>query len=396
MARRLSVLIVNYRSGAFALALCRQLARRWREAGGAPADLERVVVDNASPAGADGALASIAAEGACVIESGTNLGYAAGMNLAFQRSRGDAQDLVLVLNPDVALFPGALRELLAAAERETGPCVVAPRVFLEPTATWRMPPNRLPTPRSEAESELASRDASLAAELSARRTTHARREWEARGPIDVEMLSGCALLMSRATIEAMGGLFDPRYPLYFEDTDLAMRLRQVGGRCVLDPRARFLHHWARSSGIEEADPTPLQRQRISRDAFFARWFPGEELDAALRAHQRPATPGGDVQVRIGDLGSVSEAPRFHLPHSGPWLFELAMAESFPLAAGAFVDGADWTMPARAFEWFYRGRYYVRALLRDSTVPVAAWTFEKTSVARSRPLDEGELSIEGRA
>lgn len=396
MARRLSVLIVNYRSGAFALALCRQLAGQWREAGGAPEDLERVLVDNASPAGRDGALASIAAEGVRVIESDVNLGYAAGMNLAFERSRGEAGDLVLALNPDVALFPGALRELLAAAERQRGPCVVAPRVYLEPTATWLMPPNRLPTPRSEAEGELAVRDAALAAELSAQRTRHARREWEAREPIDVEMLSGCALVMSRATVAAIGGLFDPRYPLYFEDTDLAMRLRAVGGRCVLDPRARFLHHWARSSGIEDGDPTPFERQRISRDAFFARWFPREEVDLALRARERPATPGGEVPIRICDLGRVSEAPRFRLPNAGPWLLELAMAESFPLAAGAFVDGDAWTMPERAFEWFYRGRYYLRALRRDSGIPLAAWTFEKTSKARSRPLDESELTIEARA
>jgi GT2 family glycosyltransferase len=60
-------------------------------------------------------------------------------------------------------------------------------------------------------------------------------------------LSGCALALDRAAFEHVGG-FDPRYFLYVEDVDLAVRLRAAGGRLVVVPDAVVVHEVAASTG----------------------------------------------------------------------------------------------------------------------------------------------------
>ena len=54
---------------------------------------------------------------------------------------------------------------------------------------------------------------------------------------EVDYCSGAALLVPRALFASLDG-FDPRYaPAYFEDSDLAFRLREAGYKVLYEPRA---------------------------------------------------------------------------------------------------------------------------------------------------------------
>ncbi len=395
MGARLAALIVNYDSGAYALALVRSLQAQWRELGCAAEELEIALVDNASPSDQSRELAQLRTLGARVVQSTENLGYGAGMNLALANTHGGPDDRVLVLNPDLAFFPGALGRLLAGHAERPRVGALGPRAFLDPLASLRMPPNRLPTPRGEWLSARSLREAELAEELSTERTRHALREWTATQPIEVEMLSGACMLLSRAAIAAVGGLFDERYPFYFEDTDLCRRLQQAGLACVLEPRATIVHHWARSSGIERGDLEPARRQLVSRAAYFERWFHASERRDLALADQLAGQPASDHEQGFRPLGVLTSPPTFEFPHAGRWLVELAMVPSFPLAAGAIVQGSQWRVDESAFEWFYRGRYFVRAVDPVSARIAGAWSFDKLSPARSAPLEPGELRRESK-
>ena len=66
---------------------------------------------------------------------------------------------------------------------------------------------------------------------------------------DVEIASGCFMLIRTAALRAVGG-FDDDYFLYFEDFDLSLRLAGQG-RLVFDPAMRIVHHggYAASKGL---------------------------------------------------------------------------------------------------------------------------------------------------
>ena len=59
--------------------------------------------------------------------------------------------------------------------------------------------------------------------------------------------TGGAALYSRDAFDAVGG-FDERIFLYYEDVDLALRLRAQGARCVLAPEARAIHGYSLTLG----------------------------------------------------------------------------------------------------------------------------------------------------
>jgi GT2 family glycosyltransferase len=59
--------------------------------------------------------------------------------------------------------------------------------------------------------------------------------------------TGGAALYDREAFDAVGG-FDERIFLYYEDVDLALRLRANGARCVLSPHARAIHGYSMTLG----------------------------------------------------------------------------------------------------------------------------------------------------
>lgn len=73
-----------------------------------------------------------------------------------------------------------------------------------------------------------------------------RRE-EAREVVHPRIISGCAFLIRRSVIEAVGGLFDEDLWMYVEDTDLSLRLRNLGlPLCVV--RDSVVYHLHEGSG----------------------------------------------------------------------------------------------------------------------------------------------------
>ncbi len=60
-------------------------------------------------------------------------------------------------------------------------------------------------------------------------------------PHSVPALSGAVLALNLSAWEGVGG-FDEGFPFYFEDIDLCLRLRERGGRVLLVPQARAVHH----------------------------------------------------------------------------------------------------------------------------------------------------------
>ena len=223
-----------------------------------------IVVDNAS---ADGSVEAVR-EGwpdVEVIALARNAGFAAANNAGIRAGRGE---LLLLLNSDTIVPPGAIDRLAARLLREPDVAAAGPRlVDGEGRAEWSF--GRMLTPRNEARrlviNRLYTKRVPVVAQLVARAT---RRE------AYPDWVSGACLLVRRDAAEA-AGLLDERFFMYEEDVDFCASLRALGGRILFTPEAEVVHLRGRSARSAPA-ATRLAYHR-SHAAFYAkhdpRWVP---------------------------------------------------------------------------------------------------------------------------
>ena len=87
---------------------------------------------------------------------------------------------------------------------------------------------------------------------------------------EADYCSGAALAIPRALFERLGG-FDRHYaPAYYEDTELAMRVRQAGLKVRYQPASLVVHHEGASAGTDPGSGMKAH-QRHNREKFLARW-----------------------------------------------------------------------------------------------------------------------------
>jgi O-antigen biosynthesis protein len=109
---------------------------------------------------------------------------------------------------------------------------------------------------------------------------------------EVDYCSGAAIALRRDLFERLDG-FDRHYaPAYYEDTDLAMRVRAEGLRVLCQPRSVVVHFEGVSSGTDTASGIKAY-QVVNQQKFLDRWrevltshpAPGTEI-AIAREHRR--------------------------------------------------------------------------------------------------------------
>jgi N-acetylglucosaminyl-diphospho-decaprenol L-rhamnosyltransferase len=198
---------------------------------GLPADVEAIVVDNAST---DGSLdiARSARADAVVIESSRNGGFGYGCNLGADVASGD---VLVFMNPDCRSLPGAV-ELLADRARADRRSIFGP-AFLDGDGRLRHNLRRSSQPYHEALELLPSAKRWVPQRL--------RRDLSADDPRyenggDADYLQGACLAVDRAFFLSLGG-FDEDYFLYGEEETLCDAVRATGGRCVYVPSALVSH-----------------------------------------------------------------------------------------------------------------------------------------------------------
>ena len=87
---------------------------------------------------------------------------------------------------------------------------------------------------------------------------------------DVDYVSGAALMIRKDLFWAVGG-FDRRYaPAYFEDTDLAFSVRNLGYRVLYQPLSCILHREGATAGTDVTTGTKAY-QEINRPKFLEKW-----------------------------------------------------------------------------------------------------------------------------
>jgi N-acetylglucosaminyl-diphospho-decaprenol L-rhamnosyltransferase len=218
-----------------------------------PEDVEVVVVDTGS---ADGTAAAVrsAAPRARVLEL-ANAGFGRGANAGIRATRAA---VVVVCNADVRFDPDALPALAAAVTAAPDIAAAGPRVRY-PDGTRQASARRDPDLRTSIGHALFGR---LVPDNRWTRRYHGSDlAWDVAR--DVDWLSGCALALRRAAVEAVGG-FDPGYFLYVEDVDLAVRLREAGWRLRYEPTGGVVHRVGASTSRRRWRALTLHARSLHR------------------------------------------------------------------------------------------------------------------------------------
>ncbi len=252
---KLSVIIVNYNSGALTHSCVESLLKHTL-----PKPWEIIVIDNASRDNSVSWLRSDWPE-IKVIANDTNRGLAAAVNQGIAEASGQ---YILMLNPDIIAFPGAVANLINFMDKHpkvgvAGGKLLSPNGQLQHSAfrfyrpqtilfrrTWL---GQLPAGRAEIDRFLMSDfDHSVTRPV----------EW---------LMGSCYLLRSKA-VEEVGGM-DERFFLYFEDVDWCRRFWEKGWHVVYEPTALFSHFHQRSS-------------RSSLLGVLTNWTTREHIRSAVR------------------------------------------------------------------------------------------------------------------
>ena len=86
----------------------------------------------------------------------------------------------------------------------------------------------------------------------------------------VDYVSGAAIALPRDLWQALGGFDEIYKPAYYEDTDLAFRVRAQGLEVYMQPLSRVVHYEGMTSGTDIGSGTKAY-QAVNRLTFLERW-----------------------------------------------------------------------------------------------------------------------------
>jgi GT2 family glycosyltransferase len=284
---RVAAVIVHWRDPEATLGCVASLARE---------DVDVIVVENGPAAPVAERLAKAAPTTTCV-RSAENRGYAGGANLGIAAARARGAEIVLVLNDDVRVEPGATAAALRVLDADRRVAAVGPKVLArdEPGRLWL------------AWGEITWRQSLVrlvgAGELDGPRFARER---------DVEWIAGCAMWLRGAALERLG-LFDEAFFAYHEEVEWCTRARAGGWRVVYCPAAVVRHtgrggsasasvrvrkYFAARNSVLFARRHGTRAQRVKLAAFL-----GASLPLELLWH----APRGDADNVVLKIKGVRDA-----------------------------------------------------------------------------------------
>jgi len=234
MSKTTGVLIVTHNSAAW-IAPCLERVRQYAT--------KFHTFDNFSVD--DSARLARSCPGGTVTESERNLGFAGGVN---RGARILGTDRILVLNPDVLLETPV--DALDAALDEPGVGAVAGLLV----DSHGRPQTGFSVRRFPSAWTLAFEALGLNRLWPSNPVNRRYRcaDVDLRNEIDVEQPAGAFVMFRREAFEELGGWDEQFHPVWFEDVDFFMRLRNAGWKVRFVPSVRATHGGGHSVGALDA------------------------------------------------------------------------------------------------------------------------------------------------
>jgi len=298
---RLLIVIVNYRTPELTVDCLKSVEPELADI----PDARVTVTDNLSP---DDSLVTLAraiesngwSKWCTLMPLPKNGGFAYGNNQAIHPSLTgpDSPELVLLLNPDTLVLPGALRELMKFMDASPDVGIAGARCENR-DGSVRRSAFRFHSIRGEF--ERGANVGIISKILKNQITAPPLRNDLHR----VDWVSGACMMVRRSVFKKIG-------LMYYEETDFCLRAARAGFACWYVPAARIIHLVGQSSGVTGAAKALKRRPKYWFDARH-RYF--------LRNYGVLKTLAADFAWGCGLLiGRTWDVIRWREPYESPRLF----------------------------------------------------------------------------
>lgn len=212
-------------------------------------ELEVIVIDDAYPKPED--LTPLkGVKGIILTRNKQNLGFLRSNNNAIPMAKGR---YLYLLNNDTQVLPGAIDRLVQTLQTHTDVGLVGSKLIFND--------GTLQEAGSIIWSDGSGWNFGRGGDPSRPEFNYVR---------EVDYCSGASIMISKDLFCSLGG-FDPIYaPAYYEDTDLAMRVRQKGFKVLYVPDSVVIHHEGQSHGTD-VNSGVKAHQVMNQVKFVERW-----------------------------------------------------------------------------------------------------------------------------
>ncbi|MEA3449694.1 MAG: glycosyltransferase family 2 protein [Patescibacteria group bacterium] len=227
---------------------------------------EIIVVDNNSNDGIE-AVIQDRFDFVKFIQNDKNIGMGAGNNLGVKISSGK---FILILNADTRVENSTIKELYRLVKSWPAVGMLAPELVYpdkkHQDSCFRFPSFLMPLYRRTF----------IGRFFKSKVNAFLVQDQSERLPLEVDWVMGSCLLIRREAIDKIGGGFDERYFMYFEDVDMARSLWQAGYKVIYYPKARVIHDHGRGSKKQAWFIAPFTN-RLAREhikswlKYFYKW-----------------------------------------------------------------------------------------------------------------------------
>jgi hypothetical protein len=251
--------------------------------------LEIIIIDNDSPDHTAEIVSSHYPE-SLVINSGRNLGYVAGNNLGIQIALEKQSEYFFLVNNDTKLDPDCVTTLVNTFSGDNSIGVLGPMVYI-----WDQP-SRVSSAGGQVNWKYAD-----AVNVGAGEEDHG--QFQARS---VDFVNGCGIMVTRQAVDK-AGVLDPKFFMYWEETDWCQRIYAAGFKIYFEPEARMWHNAPIRS--DELGPTTIYYMTRNRFLFFYRHTPmrlkplamARAIHGAIKGYQNHRHNGRMAHARATQL-----------------------------------------------------------------------------------------------
>ncbi len=194
------------------------------------------------------------------LESPGNVGFAAGNNIGMKQALSDIADIVVLINNDTVVPPDLVKNISSSPVTDPSVGVVGGLIYFAKGFEFKNNYNKKDLGK-------VIWYAGGKHDWNNIYASHVGVDEVDKGQFnkvtETDFVTGCLFIARRDVLEKVG-LFDERYCLYYEDSDLCQRIKQAGYKLVIDSQIKIWHKVAQSSGIG----SPLNDYFLTRNRLL--------------------------------------------------------------------------------------------------------------------------------